>query len=315
MGLKTVAQQIADEEQGRSSGHKHQVKKHSGGGGSNPVFTLLAIGLVLFAGFMFLQMFVAPYQYNVLPFQPAGLEGRATNYAFQQDQLRWQMTAVAATSTAFESGMIQSTQASQWTHVASTQAQESANQARASATAWSLTQTPMAEEQLKRDIRMQEMQRDAYWRQFISPLKVIGGAGLVGAILLAMFAGAVYAFLRLLPMVQARMSVHTQSAHEKIVIVKPDETTVPDLMFHPVIKHNPDGTLSTGGGADDPLLQAGLASQRAKVDAIKGLPPGARLPGEKPPDKLLPQIEVVDAQVTDQNLLLAARNSVEGEEV
>jgi hypothetical protein len=184
-------------------------------------------------------------------------------------------------------------------------------------TAWALTQTPLAEEAIERQLRIKRMQDEAYWSGYVTPFRVLGWAAFVSVILVALAVLLVVYAWKTLPVWHARMQVVTEERGQRTIIIRPNETINTSLMFDPVIRRLPDGTIETGGGAQDPLLQARLAHDQSQVDMMRSLPPGAKLPGQRPDTaKAFPELEIIDAQTKDIPPALVAdiRQSLDGEE-
>lgn len=305
------AQWEREQEEARANAKKKETQTPQG---SRSLYVLLGAGALVLM-FPLLQMFRSP-----LATMPAvNLDARATQLAMEQDNLRINMTQMAGMATDQAQEALREMERQQNTIKTQIAAPTQTAEVVASSTAWSLTQTPLAQEQILRDIELQKKQNEAYWNQFVSPLKVIGWALFVGAALIILLYLGVQAFHRLMPVLETRLRVVKEDGHERTIHIGDNTITRTDLMHAPVLTTQKDGTAKPSGGAPDSNMQERIADRAAKVKAVQALPPGTKLPGNVPPKKAdeptLPELDVVDAEEIKPALLKDVRQSLDaGEE-
>ena len=314
MGILKREAQRALEKQGKGGG-----SAPSAGGPHNPL-AILAIILLFVLAFPLLGLFGTPTSLQlVLP--QVDYDARATSLEQQQQITIGQMTQVAERNLSGTAQAQQATQSQQNNLNTQIAAATAAEAVKATATSWSLTQTPLAYDEQLRQLRLQKIRREAYWSQFMAPLKVIGGDLLVAGILVLLVIGMVLAFARLLPVVVAKLRVVKEDARERTIVVHEDGSIIrPDLMDQPQLTKQVDGSMQPSGGADTPEARREIAQLAARVKAVQALPPGVKIPGNVPvtnvDQKIMPDLEWVDGEIVKPQLLKDVRQSLaENDEV
>ena len=292
---------------------KPRESSSSNNGNYGPLYVL---------GFAFLVVMFFALMANFTPGGPRlvlpsmDLSVQATSLAGQQSVLEQSMTVASGATAAVYQAQQTAVQAQQ--DALSTQvAQVTATQAvQATATAFSFTQTPLAATQISMGNRIEQERREAYWKQYTTPMWILGGGALALAIGIIGTILGVITFFKLLPVYAAKLRVVKEDRGERTIYLGEKGITRPDLMHQPTITEQPDGTMLGSGGAEDPYLQAQIAASAANVKAVQALPGGIKLPGQAPKaaDKVLPQLEVVDGQVIEPKLLKDVRESLDREE-
>lgn len=312
--------QEAAERSKKKDDHDDKPKSRRHSGNYTPLYVLFgAFAIVMM--FPLLQAFgnapASNYPYQVMP-AVSNLDVRATQLAQEQENLRISMTQVAAMSTSQAQAVLDQI-AQQQNDINTQKAEITATVAvQSTSTAWSLTQTPLAQEQLLRDIEIQKKQRDAYWSQYTSPLKVVGSVLLVGFFIVVLIILGVKAFFQLLPVIEDRLRTIKELGGERTIHIGEKAITRTDLMHDPVLTKLEDGTMKPNGGAADPYMQERNADRAAKVKAVQALPMGTKIHGNTPvgkiEEKVLPQLDVMDAEEIKPTLLKDVRQSLDGEE-
>ena len=301
----TVAQQIAEQEKG--SGHTHTVSKKSSGSG-HPILTLAGVVLLIVSGFWFLQQITMPATYALASGDNAQ---RMANLQYQQQQLAYSMTQDAGRAIAQTSDAAARAQAA-------IQAQQTTSTAQAASTAWPITQSAIDAAQLKQQLDTQRMQDEYFWRQTLTPIKVYFWWIVLAAFVTAVFIMAIIAFSSLMPIWKQRVGVVTVERGQHTIHVGEKTITRTDLMPVPTLTLQKDDTMLGSGGFDDPQMQAQVARDAARVDMMRALPLGTKLPGLRPDaTKALPDLEIIDGQTRDITppLLADIRQSLDGEEI
>jgi len=248
----------------------------------------------------------------------ANLSGQATQLARQQESLAQSMTYSSDLSTQ-QAYQIQSQMVAQQNVIATQMAQASATEAaQATSTAWSLTQTPMAAEQILRNLEIQKKAQEAQWSLIMVPLKAIV-LTLVG---LATLCGFVYFLgwgaVKAVNVYLDRMRFVKEDRGERTFHVAPGGAiTRPDLMHEPVLTPNANGTMMPSGGAADPHIQERIAHDAAEVKGIQALSAGTKLPGNAPVIKKtqeMPELEFIEGREIRAPLLKDIHLSLDGEE-
>lgn len=280
--LRREAEARAKRDQKKDDGSKPIIVQS---GGISPLAVILAVVAVIFL-FPMLQLGSPVYQ----PLSP-DLGIQATQIANRQEELINSMTYSAGVTTEQAVAAQAEMQYQQSLLSTSIAAATSTESAHGTSTAWSMTQTPLAAEQIMRDLELQQEMRDAYWGQFMSPLKVIGLGVLGFLVLVAVFIGAAWAFAQFVPVFVARMRLVKEDRGERSIHVGNNSLTRVDLMHEPVLTQTADGTMVASGGAKDPYLQERITANAARVKAVQGYAPGTKiLKGSIPqivePDKL-----------------------------
>jgi hypothetical protein len=312
MGLKTVAEQWAEQE--GKSGYRHQVKKkQSGGSGASIPMTLLAIA------FLILAIAALPYLLQ----RPAG-GGSAAFWAPSMDNVQ-QMTALAYQQQQLAYGMTQtagqiysSTANAQAVAAATAQAVQANAILQATSTSWAMTQPALEATQIRSQLNTQHMQDVERLRYAILPFQVWFWPVFWIVVAVALFALIVIAIALVLPGLAEKSKnwarVIKEERGERTIIHTPGaETVLPHLQTQPVLRHKEGEPVTSAGGFEDPQLQAGVVEGANYTKAIQALPVGTRLPGHRVPEKALPQIEILNGR--DQKLLEDTRKAVDGEEV
>ncbi len=320
MGLRARWEREQEAERSKKKDeHDDKPRSNRRSGNYGPLY-VLGFAFVVVMAFPLLQTLGnAPgSSYQVIPVAASNLDMRATQLAMEQESLRTSMTQVAALSTSQAQAVLD--QIAQQQNVINTQsaAITSTVAVQATSTSWSLTQTPLAQEQLLRNIEIEKKQRDAYWQQYTSPLIVVGGVLLVGVFLVIVIILGVRAFFQLMPVFEARMRTIKEQGGERTIHVGERSITRTDLMHEPVLTEQEDGTMKPSGGAADPYMQERIANRAAQVKAVQALPPGTKIPGNVPAgkieEKVLPELDVVDGQEVQPTLLRDVRHQLDGEE-
>jgi DNA segregation ATPase FtsK/SpoIIIE and related proteins len=282
MGILRRQYERQMKEQEKEKGNDDDNK---GGGHRGGPSLLLVIGIVVM-----ITLFFPLLQRQSPVFQPLAssvdLSGRATQLAQQQASLQNSMTHAAGVSTeqAFAAQLeVQRQQNALSTQIAQATATESAH---ATSTSWSLTQTPMAAEQILRDLELDKKQREAYWSQYVSPLKVFGLALLAFVSLVLLVVGAAWAAYLIIPAIAARMRFVKEDRGERTIHAGQHSITRVDLMHEPTLTERRDGTMVASGGAVDPLLQSQVAHDAARVKALQGYASASRPAKESLPRAL-----------------------------
>lgn len=314
--LRQQYERELEEEQKRKKkkGDEHPAKNRNGN--HFPLVVLLVIFAIVIA-FPMLQTFRSPIVQPMISL-PSGLDFRATQLAEEQARIEDSMTRMASASTEQANALQQEMERREnalHTQIAEATATEAVH---ATATSFSLTQTPLAQEQILRNIELQKKQNDAYWSQWVSPLKVIGLAIFSGMCLVILLYMTVHAFWKLLPVYEARLRLIKERGDERSIHLGEGNITRVDLMHQPTLTEEHDGTMTPSGGAADPFMQERVAELAARVKAVQALPPGAKIPGNVPvtkvDDKILPELEVVEGHEIKPELLRDVRQSLDGEE-
>jgi hypothetical protein len=320
MGIRArwESEQEAERSKKKDEQHDDKPKSKRRSGNYGPLY-VLGFAFVAVMIFPLLQTFGnAPVSsYPVMPMS-SNLDVRASQLALEQENLHISMTQVAALSTSQAQAVLD--QIAQQQNAVNTQsaAITSTVAVQATSTSWSLTQTPLAQEQLLRNIEIDKAQRDAYWRQYTSPLYVVGGALLAGVFLVVLIILGVKAFFQLLPVIETRLRTIKEDGRERTIHLGEKAITRTDLMMQPTLTTQDDGTMKPSGGAADPYMQERIADRAAQVKAVQSLPPGTKIPGNVPmskiEEKVLPQLDIVDAEEIKPMLLKDVRQSLDGEE-
>jgi hypothetical protein len=227
------------------------------------------------------------------------------NLAYQQQQLASSMTQDA--QRAYEAAA-----ATQIAAQNEQQRRQDAINTQSAATAWSLTETPMARQQELQALDLQKRKDEYFYESYLTPLKVFGVFALEMALAIGLLAAVGISFWKLLPVAQARMYVHKEVRGETLIVVKPNQTTKTDLMHRPVLTDQADGTTVASGGAEDDMVQQRIAALALEAKAIRDLPSSVKMPGQKPNvDKSLPDLEVVEGQVIEPKLLIDIKQSLD----
>ena len=265
-----------EEEARLKSAHKPDGPKpvivHSSG--VSPSGVLVVVILILLA------VFILPLLRAGLPvFQvyAPNAEARVTELSHQQNLLLSSMTDAAATSTAQAWALQVETQRQEALLSTSVAVATATQAAQTTSTAWSMTQTPMAAEQIVRDLELQRKQKELKWSELLTPLRVIFLTALGLLSLFGLVLGIAWAFVQFVPVYVARKRIVTEDRGERSIHVGANSLTRVDLMHQPTLTQRADGTMVASGGARDEFAQERIAANAAKVKAVQGYALGTRI--------------------------------------
>ncbi len=194
-----------------------------------------------------------------------GLEQAQINMALtqaaytQQSQINQTATAQGHTTTALAN--LQATAAVE---------QTATFRASASATAWPQTATPLAATQIAIVSEAEKTERRSYWSRFVIPFWVFIGA----AILLLVIIGLIYAYRRLIPVLELRLRTFVSPDGDTITYLPANQkikALLPERSFGPALHSDADKT-HTSGIAPDTALQERVTAQNQAARLLKSLP-------------------------------------------
>jgi hypothetical protein len=242
--------------------------------GTSPSGVLVVVILILLA------VFILPLIRAGLPvFQVYAPDAaaRVTELSYQQNQLLSSMTDAAATSTAQAWAMQVETQRQEAILSTSVAQATSTQAAQTTSTAWSMTQTPMAAEQIVRDLELAKKQKELKWAELLTPLRVIFLTALGLLSLFGLVLGIAWAFVQFVPVYVARKRIVKEDRGERTIHVGANSLTRVDLMPEPTVTFQRDGTVVSSGGMADEYAQERITANAAKVKAVQGYAPGTRI--------------------------------------
>ena len=194
---------------------------------------------------------------------------RATEVAIQ-------ITHAAATSDVF----VQQTEIASQTTATAQAAIDRANAinmastqfAAQTATTWPQTATPLAATQSAIVLETKNAERRAYWSQFVIPFWIFSGA----VILVIVITGIVYAYRRLLRILEWRLSTVSSPDGETIMLLPAEEkikALMPGRSFGAALHSGKDET-TVSGIAPDLALQDRVVARNQAIRLTASLPPG-----------------------------------------
>ena len=206
---------------------------------------------------------------TALSLQEIQANQRATEVSIQvaqaaaTSQALMRQTEVSAQATATTKAETDATHAA---NIASTQF------AAETATTWPQTATPLAATQSAIVLETKNAERHAYWSQFVIPFWIFSGA----VILVIIIAGIVYAYRRLLRILEWRLSTVSSPDGETIMLLPAEEEVkalLPGRSFGAALHSGKDATI-VSGVAPDLTLQDRVVARNQAIRLTASLPPG-----------------------------------------
>lgn len=241
------------------------------------------------------------------------VQAAATQTAYQQSIQR--ENDQAATQRAWIVAQTQEARNYQITQTARVEQTQSARATGTSAaiqtaTAWSITETPLAATQaaITRENQLQESL--AFWKKVSQAFWLVAGAILFLVVLI----GSISAFRRLIPAVEIRLRSYRPGRDGAPLVYGDDHILDPTRSVGPGLRRLADGSWEPTGLGADPEIQERTTARAQTIELARTLPAGKRIPGEamgKTSGTVLPTSQPADIEIVDAEQVREILNEVE----